>query len=87
MVRQSFEGTWEEITRHAAELTGRRVRLTVLEDSPNGSTPAPEMSLAEALKDYVGAFSSATPHNDSENVKELWGQYVEEKHQKREPGK
>jgi hypothetical protein len=30
-----FEGTWEEIERHASEFKGRRVRLTVLaEESP-----------------------------------------------------
>jgi hypothetical protein len=27
-----YEGTWEEVARHAAELAGRRVRLTVLDD-------------------------------------------------------
>jgi hypothetical protein len=29
-----FEGTWEEVVSHAAELAGRRVRLTVLDDQP-----------------------------------------------------
>ena len=29
-----LEGTWEEIARHGPELTGRRVRLVVLEESP-----------------------------------------------------
>jgi hypothetical protein len=28
-----LEGTWEEVARHAPELMGRRVRLTVLEEA------------------------------------------------------
>ncbi|MBV9850853.1 MAG: hypothetical protein JO250_14365 [Armatimonadetes bacterium] len=32
-----LEGTWEEVARHAPELAGRRVRLTVLEEA----APAP----------------------------------------------
>jgi hypothetical protein len=32
---QILEGTWEEITRHAVRLAGKRVRVEVLE---NGST-------------------------------------------------
>jgi len=32
MTTQVLEGTWEEITRHAKNLVGRKVRLLVLED-------------------------------------------------------
>ncbi len=32
MTTQVLEGTWEEITRHAENLVGRKVRLLVLED-------------------------------------------------------
>ena len=28
-----LEGTWEEIARHGAELAGRRVRVTVLDEA------------------------------------------------------
>jgi hypothetical protein len=31
-----LEGTWEEIAAHAAELAGRRVRVTVLDVAENG---------------------------------------------------
>jgi hypothetical protein len=31
MTQPIYEGTWEEIVSHASELTGRRVRLTVLD--------------------------------------------------------
>ena len=40
MVRQTFEGTWEHITReHGAELVGRRVRLVILKPEANGNLP------------------------------------------------
>ena len=85
MVRQSFEGTWEEITQHAAELTGRRVRLTVLEDAAKGESAAPpEETLAQALEGYVGKFASGAPHNNAANVEKIWGDYVVEKHRKRQ---
>lgn len=32
MTIRILEGTWEEITRHAKDLTGRKVRVTILED-------------------------------------------------------
>ena len=32
MATQVLEGTWEEITRHAKNLVGRKVRLLILED-------------------------------------------------------
>ena len=35
MTHQILEGTWEEISCHASELSGRRVRLTVLSDQEN----------------------------------------------------
>ncbi len=85
MVRQSFEDTWEELTRHAAELAGHRVRLTVLEDAAKGESAAhPEKTLAQALEGYVGKFASGTPHNDAANVENIWGDYVVEKHRKRQ---
>jgi hypothetical protein len=30
-----LEGTWEEVAAHAPELAGRRVRLVVLQNTPN----------------------------------------------------
>jgi len=32
MEQKIIEGTWEEITRHAQEFAGHRVRVTVLEE-------------------------------------------------------
>jgi hypothetical protein len=34
MALHELEGTWEEIARHAPELSGKRVRLTVLPPRP-----------------------------------------------------
>ncbi|MDQ3063072.1 MAG: hypothetical protein M3R14_09460 [Acidobacteriota bacterium] len=34
MATQVLEGTWEEITKHAKSLVGRKVRLTILDEEP-----------------------------------------------------
>jgi hypothetical protein len=58
--RQVIEGTWEEVSVHAAELRGRRVRLTVLPDedeneAQNGAASArPE--IPEAFSGLIGGF-------------------------------
>ena len=78
MVRQTFEGTWEQIVKHAAELTGRRVRVTVFEDEP-----ASKKNLAQLMSGYVGSVSSKQPHNFSEQTKEAFGRILEAKHDDR----
>ena len=40
MTEQVLEGTWEEIIGHAPELSGRRVRVTILLDEPGQSNRA-----------------------------------------------
>jgi len=88
MVRQSFEGTWEEVAQHAGELAGHRVRLTVLEDAPNGSSRAPDgkaapkQTLDQLMKDYIGCVSSGKPSNLAEHVDEAFGEIMEEKRRK-----
>lgn len=82
MVRQTFEGTWEEIVEHAAELAGRRVRVTVVEDSSGGKP-----GLEELMAGYVGSVSSEPPHNLSERVEEVFGEIIEEKQNKRKQSK
>lgn len=32
MVQQILEGTWEEVSQRSEELSGRRVRVTILDD-------------------------------------------------------
>ncbi len=34
MAPKTLEGTWDEIRTHDAELKGRRVKLTIVEDQP-----------------------------------------------------
>lgn len=46
MSQQVLEGTWEEIARHAHELGGKRVRLTVFEEDP-----LPNEAMLAALRD------------------------------------
>lgn len=49
MATQVLEGTWEEITKHAKSLVGKKVRLTILEDEPQ-SKPKPNEGMLEALR-------------------------------------
>jgi hypothetical protein len=49
MEQRTFEGTWEEIARHGAELAGRKVRVTVLDE------PAAPVMLDRALAHLVAA--------------------------------
>jgi len=49
MVTQVLEGTWEEITKHAENLTGKKVRVTILEDEPRPK-PKPNEGMLEALR-------------------------------------
>ncbi len=34
MTTQVLEGTWEEISKHAKRLVGRKVRLTIIDEEP-----------------------------------------------------
>jgi hypothetical protein len=47
MATQVLEGTWEEITRHANEFVGRKVRIIVLEDEVCNE---PNYGMLEALR-------------------------------------
>jgi hypothetical protein len=38
---QILEGTWEELARHAPELLGKRLRLTVLDEAAEAAGPPP----------------------------------------------
>ncbi len=49
MATQILEGTWEEITKHAKSLVGKKLRVTVLDDEPM-STPTPNEGMLEALR-------------------------------------
>lgn len=53
MDRRTIEGTWEEVARHSPELSGRRVRVTVLDDS---EPPESEPRIKDPL---LGIFNEA----------------------------
>jgi 2-oxo-4-hydroxy-4-carboxy--5-ureidoimidazoline (OHCU) decarboxylase len=77
MELHSFEGTWEEILRHAPELAGQRVRLTVLPDE--SSNHQNEVTLDQALKDRVGRVQFQ-PSNLSTRTKEAFTDLLVEKY-------
>ena len=66
MKEQVLEGTWEEVVLHAAELSGHRVRVTVLADA-GVSTEAAEgrpvipSARAKAFRKWAGSHSRTTP--------------------------
>jgi hypothetical protein len=81
--QQVIEGTWEEVEVHAAELRGRRVRLTVLPDDhakepANGETPA-RTEVPEAFAGLIGGFHFGGA-NLSENTGEKFTDLLVEKH-------
>jgi hypothetical protein len=61
MEQKIIEGTWEEITRHAQEFAGHRVRVTVLDavafPKPSNGTHADEE--ASVANPIMGMFSDA----------------------------
>ena len=83
MVSQSYEGSWEELSRHAAEFAGRRFRLTPLTDNKSSNGNSNEPTLDKVLAGYVGAIKSGTPHDDAKRAEEIWGAHLEEKNRKR----
>ena len=56
MSLQVIEGTWEEVKRHEAELTGRHVRLTVTPEKATTNKPrTPTIPTTKVLR-ARGAF-------------------------------
>lgn len=49
MATQILEGTWEEITKHAQSLVGKKVRLTVLDDELQ-SKPMPNKKALAVMR-------------------------------------
>jgi len=51
MSQEILEGPWEDIVRHADEFSGKRVRLTIIEDEvPVGSNEAMLAALREVAE-------------------------------------
>jgi hypothetical protein len=69
-----LEGTWEETSEHAAELAGRRVRVTIL--SGQGKAAGAMITLGmfpELAKVTDEDFKAAEVHGDSDDDRRsLW---------------
>ena len=53
MAQQVLEGTWEEVSRHADELAGKWVKLTVLADEPRAEAVLPNEGMLAALREIA----------------------------------
>ena len=69
MAQQVLEGTWEEITLHAEELKGQRLRVVVLPEDEEtngtaqgqGATFATPEERARAFRQWAESHSKDTP--------------------------
>jgi len=77
MEQHFFEGTWEDVLRHAPELAGRRVRLTVLTTDPPESQD--EVTLDQVLRNRVGRVEFQ-PTDLSTRTTEAFGDLLAEKY-------
>lgn len=66
MATQVLEGTWEEISRHAKDFVGRKVRLTVLEDE---AAPKPNDEMLEALRKVAERSKNMPVSSDEDTLK------------------
>jgi hypothetical protein len=75
MAVRVLEGTWEEIAEHAAELSGRRVRVTVLSDLSDDRIsldPKNEAAIA-LLRSWSEEDAQATPEQ-RERAEREWAE-------------
>jgi hypothetical protein len=76
MEQDTYEATWEEVVSHAAELAGRRVRVTILGGPPESPT------LDRALANLIVAaeqLAKGRPAADERAAEPLWPEAVAEK--------
>ena len=66
MTTQVLEGTWEEITRHAKEFVGRKVRLIILEDEVSFK---PNYEMLEALRKVSERSKNMPVSSDEDTLK------------------
>ena len=66
MATQVLEGTWEEITRHAQDFVGRKVRITILEDEVS---PKPNYEMLEALRKVAERSKNMPVSSDEDTLK------------------
>lgn len=78
MEQWTFEGAWEDILLHAPELTGQRVKLTVL-SSEDLSSQHP-VALDQKLRGRVGRVHFQ-PSNLSARTKEAFSDLLADKYE------
>ncbi len=66
MATQVLEGTWEEITRHAKDFVGRKVRVTILEDEVSQK---PNHEMLEALRKVSERSKNMPVSSDEDTLK------------------
>lgn len=66
MATQTLEGTWEEITRHAKDFVGRKVRITVLDEEVS---PVPNREMLEALRKVSERSKNMPVSSDEDTLK------------------
>ena len=79
MEQRTFEGTWEEITRRSSELAGRKVRITVLNESV--SPVMLDRALAHLIADAEHLVSTLPPVPPSPAT-DAWSEGVIEKYRR-----
>lgn len=83
MAERVIEGTWEEIAEHGGQLSGKRVRLTVLDETypENGNTTTMETN-PEVLAALTGVIDSRATSPTSPRKRSAYGELVVEKFRK-----
>ena len=66
MATQVLEGTWEEITRHAKDFVGRKVRVTILEDEVSQK---PNYEMLEVLRKVAERSKNMPVSSDEDTLK------------------
>jgi hypothetical protein len=66
MATQVLEGTWEEITRHAQEFVGRKVRIIVLDEEVSAK---PNYEMLEALRKVSERSKNMPVSSDEDTLK------------------
>lgn len=65
-----LEGTWEEVVSHSSELAGKKVRLTVIEDS-DSSPEAERAAAVAAIREGMESFRRGEGRPAREALEEL----------------
>jgi len=84
MAERVIEGTWEEIAEHGGQLSGKRVRLTVLDETSfeNGNTTTEPNPTSEVLAALTGVIDSRATSPTSPRKRSAYGELVVEKFRK-----